>query len=124
MRTSKRDHYLVLGVEPTASPEDIQRAHEVLVALYGSDPDARAQFGEIEAAYAVLRDPDKRSRYDLYRGRPLVSARLAHRRSDEQHYATMAQLHRTERRIMIFGAVAALAIAAAVVIHDIIMFSM
>ena len=63
-----KGYYKVLGVEPTASDEDIKRAFRKLARKYHPDvvsgADAEARFKEINAAYEVLKDPEKRAAYD------------------------------------------------------------
>jgi molecular chaperone DnaJ len=64
------DFYDLLGVPRTASEDDVKKAYRKLAMQYHPDrnsaPDAEARFKEITEAYEVLRDPDKRSRYDRY----------------------------------------------------------
>jgi molecular chaperone DnaJ len=66
---SKRDYYEVLGVQKTASKEDIKDAYRKLALQYHPDrnksPDAEEKFKEISEAYAVLSDDEKRSQYDM-----------------------------------------------------------
>ena len=67
--TSLRDYYEVLGVSRDASVQEIKSAYRRLAIEYHPDRnpgDQRAEelFKEAAAAYAVLSDPDKRSRYD------------------------------------------------------------
>ena len=63
-----KDYYLVMGVEKSATPEDIKRAHRKLARKYHPDvseeKDAEARFKELAEAYDVLRDPEKRAAYD------------------------------------------------------------
>jgi curved DNA-binding protein len=63
-----RDYYEALGVPRDASSEDIRRAYRKLARQYHPDvnkePDAEDRFKEISEAYEVLRDPEKRERYD------------------------------------------------------------
>jgi curved DNA-binding protein len=63
-----RDYYEALGVPRDASTEDIRRAYRKLARQYHPDvnkePDAEDRFKEISEAYEVLRDPEKRERYD------------------------------------------------------------
>ncbi len=60
-----RDYYEVLGVPKNASNEDLKSAFRRLARQYHPDvnkePDAEERFKEINEAYAVLSDPDKRS---------------------------------------------------------------
>lgn len=67
----RRDYYEVLSVERTASGEEIKKAYRRMAMQYHPDrnPDdaeAEARFKEAAEAYDVLRDPDKRARYDRF----------------------------------------------------------
>lgn len=66
--SGKRDYYEVLGVERTASQQDIKKAYRKLAMQYHPDHnkehDAEERFKELSEAYAVLSDANKRSRYD------------------------------------------------------------
>ena len=63
-----KDYYLVMGVDRSATPEDIKRAHRKLARKYHPDvskeKDAEARFKELREAYDVLKDPEKRASYD------------------------------------------------------------
>jgi len=65
-----KDYYAALGVAKNASQEEIQRAYRKLARKYHPDvnktPDAEEKFKDIGEAYEVLKDPDKRAKYDRY----------------------------------------------------------
>jgi molecular chaperone DnaJ len=67
---AKRDYYEVLGVGRTASPEELKSAFRRLAREYHPDvnksPDAEERFKELNEAYAVLSDAEKRTVYDRY----------------------------------------------------------
>ena len=66
----KRDYYEVLGLERSASDSDIKKAYRTLAKKYHPDlnkaPDAADKFKEIQEAYEVLSDAQKRAAYDQY----------------------------------------------------------
>jgi curved DNA-binding protein len=63
-----KDYYKTLGVQRTATAEDIKTAYRKLARKYHPDvskePQAEARFKEIGEAYEVLQDPEKRAAYD------------------------------------------------------------
>ena len=65
-----KDYYAVLGVAKNASQEEIQRAYRKLARKYHPDlnqaADAEGKFKDLGEAYEVLKDPDKRAKYDRY----------------------------------------------------------
>ena len=67
---SKRDYYEILGVPRNASESELKRAFRNLARKYHPDvndaPDAEEKFKEINEAYGVLSDPDKRAAYDRF----------------------------------------------------------
>lgn len=65
-----QDYYAILGVSKTATQEEVQRAYRKLARKYHPDinkaSDAEEKFKQINEAYEVLGDPDKRARYDQF----------------------------------------------------------
>jgi molecular chaperone DnaJ len=68
--SSKKDYYDVLGIQRSASKEEIKNSYRKLALQYHPDrnksPGAEEKFKEISEAYAVLSDDEKRKRYDTY----------------------------------------------------------
>jgi molecular chaperone DnaJ len=68
--SAKRDYYEVLGVNRQASQEEIKKAFRRLARQYHPDvnksADAEARFKEVNEAYEVLSDQEKRSMYDRF----------------------------------------------------------
>ena len=67
---AKRDYYEVLGVSKTATDKEIKSAFRRLAKEYHPDlnkaPDAAEKFKEVQEAYEVLSDENKRKMYDQY----------------------------------------------------------
>ena len=68
---AKRDYYEVLGVDKSASAEDIKKAYRKMAIKYHpdknpGDKEAEEKFKEAAEAYSVLSDADKKARYDQF----------------------------------------------------------
>ena len=69
---AKRDYYDILGVKKTATEEEMKKAYRALAMKYhpdrnpGNKKEAEERFKEINEAYAVLSDKDKRRQYDQF----------------------------------------------------------
>lgn len=68
---SKRDYYEILGLEPSASDEEIKAKFRKLAMKYHpdrnpGDREAEKKFKEVAEAYEVLRDPHRRNIYDRF----------------------------------------------------------
>jgi len=71
MAENKRDYYEVLGVNKAAGEDEIKKAYRSLAKQYHpdmnpGDKEAEVKFKEVNEAYAVLSDSEKRSKYDRF----------------------------------------------------------
>jgi molecular chaperone DnaJ len=71
MADEKRDYYEVLGVDKSASDDAIKKAYRKLAKqyhpdLHPGDTECEAKFKEVNEAYEVLSDSDKRQKYDQF----------------------------------------------------------
>ena len=68
---SGKDYYKILGVDKTASPAEIKKSYRKMALKYHpdhneGDKSAEAKFKDLNEAYAVLRDPEKKQQYDMF----------------------------------------------------------
>ena len=68
---AKRDYYEILGIDKSASPDQIKKAYRKMAIKYHpdknpNDKEAEAKFKEAAEAYEVLSDANKKSRYDQF----------------------------------------------------------
>ncbi len=68
---TKRDYYEILGIDKSASADDIKKAYRKMAIKYHpdknpDDPTAEDKFKEAAEAYDALSDPQKKARYDQY----------------------------------------------------------
>ena len=67
-RANKRNAYDVLGIEPTATSEEIKAAYKAMVKKYHPDhnesKNAASQFRAVKKAYDILKDEEKKAEYD------------------------------------------------------------
>ena len=71
MAVTEQDYYKLLGVDKNAKPEEISKAFKKLARKYHpdlnpGDKKSEEKFKEINEAYEVLKDPEKRKLYDMY----------------------------------------------------------
>ena len=71
MAEQKRDYYEVLGVSKSASDDELKKAYRKLAKQYHpdlnpGDKEAEAKFKEINEAYEILSDKEKRAKYDQF----------------------------------------------------------
>lgn len=69
--SQRDDYYRILGVKRTASPDDIKRAYRKLAKRHHpdrnpNDPAAEQRFKEVQRAYDVLGEQEKRAQYDRF----------------------------------------------------------
>ena len=96
MGVQYKDYYEILGVDRKASSDDIRKAYRKLAKQYHPDvskeKNAEAKYKEINEAYEVLKDPDKRQKYDTLG----MKAPLRRRPPDEQSMERLRQIFREQ----------------------------
>lgn len=84
-----KDYYKIMGLERGATQEEIKRTYRKLARKYHPDVSkeehAEAKFKELGEAYEVLRDPEKRAKYDQY-GQYWKEQASSNPQSDKQQY--------------------------------------
>ena len=81
---AKQDYYATLGVAREAGAEDLKKAYRKLAMQFHpdrnpGDKQAEAKFKEVNEAYDILKDDQKRAAYDRYRPRRVRAGRWAGR---------------------------------------------
>lgn len=89
-----KDYYKVMGLEKTASQEDIKRTYRKLARKYHPDvskeDNAESKFKELGEAYEVLKDPEKRRKYDEFGQYWKEPERASGGQQQQYHYADEA----------------------------------
>lgn len=93
MITSYKDYYQILEISRTASAREIRTAYHLLALKFHPDRNAGSRqaeekFKEINEAYQVLSNPEKRTRYNLLHGASKPAPSSAHRESTSQGQAS------------------------------------
>ena len=95
--SDKRDYYEVLGVQKGASEDEIKKAFKKLARKYHPDLNrddpktAEEKFKEVNEAYSVLSDPQKKAQYDQF-GHAAFEGRRQRRHQEGHRRAAEASL--------------------------------
>ncbi len=103
-----KDYYKTLGVERSAVEKDIKAAFRRLARKYHPDvnpgnKDAEARFKEINEAYEVLSDAEKRHKYDQYGDQWQSADQFAQQAGRQQQQGPAWEFHRTGPEAAQFG---------------------
>lgn len=86
-----KDYYAVLGVTPQTPVDEIKRAYRKLARQYHPDvsklPDAEKRFKEINEAWEVIQDPEKKAQYDQLRAGGWSKAAQGFRQPQTDYYS-------------------------------------
>ena len=86
-----KDYYKIMGLEKNASQEDIKRTYRKLARKYHPDvskePNAENKFKELGEAYEVLKDPEKRRKYEEFGQYWKEPERASSGQQQQYHYA-------------------------------------
>ena len=95
-----KDYYAILGVPKNSAEKDVKSAYRKLARKWHPDanPDnqraAEEKFKDIQEAYEVLGDPEKRKKYDVLGSDWQNAAREAERQRSYRHYFAIGYLMR------------------------------
>ena len=103
-----KSYYQILGVSDTATFDEINRSYRKLAAKYHPDinhsKDAPAKFKAVQDAFNVLKNPDKRARYDTLLNNDMPPELLARARKNQNKISNLKKAVSNEiHKISEFG---------------------